>query len=85
MTSTAIAFVLLGMALVARPSMWLSNALPLHLLRAGVPLHVASRLAAHGDIATTMRYVSTGIDPLEAMLAEPNQLPRVQSPSVNVA
>lgn len=40
-----------------------------NLLRADVPLHVVSRLAAHSDIQTTMRYVSTGTDPLASYLA----------------
>ncbi|MEQ8715983.1 MAG: tyrosine-type recombinase/integrase [Acidimicrobiales bacterium] len=49
-----------------------------NLLRAGVPLHVASRMAAHGDIATTMRYVSTSIDPLADLIGVSEHLPRVQ-------
>jgi integrase len=39
-----------------------------NLLRAGVPLHVVSRLASHSDIATTMRYVLTVDDPLAELL-----------------
>lgn len=39
-----------------------------NLLRAGVPLHVVSRLAAHADVATTMRYARTTDDPLQDLL-----------------
>jgi integrase len=44
--------------------------------RMGVPLHVVSRLAAHSDITTTMRYVKVGPDPLAAFLGE-----RLERPS----
>lgn len=39
-----------------------------NLLRAGVPLHVVSRMAAHADTNTTMRYVRTTEDPLRDLL-----------------
>jgi site-specific recombinase XerD len=37
-------------------------------LRMGVPLHIVSRLAAHSDVTTTMRYVKVGTDPLRDFL-----------------
>jgi integrase/recombinase XerC len=45
-----------------------------NLLRAGVPLHVVSRQAAHSDVTTTLRYVTTSTDPLAELLDAP--LPR---------
>ena len=39
-------------------------------LRAQVPIHVVSRLAAHADMTTTMRYVKTADDPLAEMIGQ---------------